>query len=192
MIATQATSDNVLIARIAQGDRLAMQVLYGRHHIRVFRFGLRLVGNGDLAEDLIRTVFLEVWRLAGKFAGRSAVSTWLLTMTRLQALPSLRGRNDVEPDGVTANAGNAIAGTSCDTDELTLNEDTAVALRKCLTALAPDHREIVDLAYYHGKSVGEVAEIVGIPESAVKTRLSDARRTLADLLDAAGVERGWS
>src|SRR5258708_34827933 len=65
--ATQATSDDVLIARIAQGDRLAMQVLYGRHHDRVLRFRLRLGRNDQIAVDLINEVFLDVWRQAGTF-----------------------------------------------------------------------------------------------------------------------------
>jgi RNA polymerase sigma-70 factor (ECF subfamily) len=64
-------------------------------------------------------------------------------------------------------------------------------LRKCLTSLSPEHREIVDLVYYHEKCVEEVAEIVGIPENTVKTRLFYARKKLADLLKAAGIERGW-
>ena len=73
---TPETTDEALIARIAQGDKTAMRVLYGRHHVRVFRFGLRLVRNEQLAEDLISEVFLDVWRQAGRFEGRSAVSTW--------------------------------------------------------------------------------------------------------------------
>src|SRR5882672_11287146 len=64
-------------------------------------------------------------------------------------------------------------------------------IRKCLTALSPEQREIVDLVYYHEKSVEEVAEIVSIPENTVKTRLFYARKKLAELLKAAGVERGW-
>ena len=76
--ANPATSDEVLIGRIANGDRIAMQVLFARHHVRVFRFVLRLVRNDATAEDLISEVFLDVWRQAGKFEGRSAVSTWLL------------------------------------------------------------------------------------------------------------------
>src|SRR5258705_11906778 len=75
-----------------------MQVLYGRHHVRVFRFGLRLVRNEQAAEDLISEVFLDVWRQAGKFEGRSAVSTWLLAITRFKALSALRRRKDVELD----------------------------------------------------------------------------------------------
>ena len=67
----------------------------------------------------------------------------------------------------------------------------AKSLRKCLEALSPEHREIIDLVYYHEKSVEEVAQIVGIPENTVKTRMFYARKKLAELLKAAGVERGW-
>jgi RNA polymerase sigma-70 factor, ECF subfamily len=58
-----------------------------------------------------------------------------------------------------------------------------------MDSLAPDHPEIVDLVYYHEKSVEEVAEIVGTPENTVKTPLFDARKKLAG--KAAGTERGW-
>jgi RNA polymerase sigma-70 factor (ECF subfamily) len=70
-------------------------------------------------------------------------------------------------------------------------KDTSQALRKCMSSLTPEHREIIDLVYYHEKSVEEVAGIVGIPENTVKTRLFYARKKLAELLKAAGVERGW-
>jgi len=99
-----SASDDVLIGRIAQGDRLAMQVLYGRHHVRVFRFGLRLVRDEQVAEELITEVFLDVWRQAGKFEGRSTVSTWLLAITRFKALSALRRRKDAELDDEAANA----------------------------------------------------------------------------------------
>ena len=88
----QTTSDEVLIARIANGDRLAMQVLFTRHHVRAYRFVLRLVRNEATAEDLISDVFLDVWRQAGKFEGRSAVSTWILSIARFKALSALRRR----------------------------------------------------------------------------------------------------
>ena len=188
MSAAQAIPDDLLIGRIAQGDRLAMQVLYGRHHVRVFRFGLRLVRDEQIAEDLISEVFLDVWRQARKFEGRSAVSTWLLAITRFKALSALRKRRDAELDDEAANA---IEDTSDDPEVAVQKKDTGAALRKCLTALSAEHREIVDLVYYHEKSVEEVAGIVGIPENTVKTRLFYARRKLADLLKAAGVERGW-
>jgi RNA polymerase sigma-70 factor (ECF subfamily) len=184
----QATTDDVLIARIAQGDRLAMQVLYGRHHVRVFRFALRLVRNESVAEDLISEVFLDAWRQAGKFEGRSAVSTWLLAITRFKALSALRRRAEAALDDETAEA---LQDTSDDPEVTAQKKDTGTVLRKCLEALSADHREIIDLVYYHEKSVEEVAEIVGIPENTVKTRIFYARKKLAELLKAAGVERGW-
>ena len=94
----QTTSDEILIGRIAKGDRLAMQVLYARHHVKVFRFVLRLVRNEATAEDLISEVFLDVWRQAGKFEGRSAATTWILAIARFKALAALRKRPEQELD----------------------------------------------------------------------------------------------
>ena len=184
----QATSDEVLIGRIANGDRLAMQVLFARHHVRVFRFVVRLVRNETTAEDLISEVFLDVWRQAGRFEGRSAVSTWMLAIARFKALSALRRRPDQELDEETAAA---IEDPSDDPGTVLEKKDKSVMLRKCLTALSAEHREIIDLVYYHEKSVEEVADIVGIPENTVKTRMFYARKRLAELLKAAGIDRGW-
>jgi RNA polymerase sigma-70 factor (ECF subfamily) len=184
----QATSDEVLIGRIAAGDRLAMQVLYARHHVRVYRFVLRLVRNESMAEDLISEVFLDVWRQAGKFEGRAAVSTWLLAIARFKALSELRRRPEEE---LSEEAAGAIEDTADTPDVALEKKDKGELLRKCLTELSPEHREIIDLVYYHEKSVEEVAEIVGIPEATVKTRMFYARKKLAELLKARGIERGW-
>jgi RNA polymerase sigma-70 factor, ECF subfamily len=184
----QATSDEVLIGRIANGDRLAMQVLFARHHVRVFRFVVRLVRNESTAEDLISEVFLDVWRQAGRFEGRSQVSTWLLAIARFKALSALRRRPDEELDDETAEA---IEDPSDDPEVALDKKDKSAAIRKCLEKLSAEHREIIDLVYYHEKSVEEVAQIVGIPENTVKTRMFYARKRLAELLKAAGIERGW-
>lgn len=184
----QATTDEDLIARIATGDRLAMQVLYARHHVRVFRFVLRFVRNEATAEDLISDVFLDVWRQANRFEGRSAVSTWLMSIARFKALSTLRKRPEEELDEERAAA---IEDHSDDPEVLVQKRDKGNALRQCLTALSPEHREVIDLVYYHEKSVEEVAAIVGIPEATVKTRMFYARKRLSELLKAAGVDRGW-
>src|SRR6266576_940355 len=184
----QATSDEVLIGRIASGDRLAMQVLFARHHVRVFRFVLRLVRDESTAEDLISEVFLDVWRQAGRFEGRSAVSTWLLAIGRFKALSALRRRPDEELDDETAEA---IEDPADDPEVVVAKKDKSAAIRKCLMGLSAEHREIIDLVYYHDKSVEEVAEIVGIPVNTVKTRMFYARKRLAELLKAGGIERGW-
>jgi len=183
-----ANSDESLIARIAQGDRLAMKVLYGRHHVRVYRFALRLTRDESVAEDLISEVFLDVWRQAGKFEGRSAVSTWLLAITRFKALSVLRRRKDAELDDETAAT---IEDTSDDPEVVLGKQDTGNALRQCIAALTPEHREVIDLVYYHEKSVEEAAAIMGIPENTVKTRMFYARKKLGELCKAAGIDRGW-
>jgi RNA polymerase sigma-70 factor (ECF subfamily) len=184
----QTSSDDVLIARIASGDRLAMQVLFARHHVRVYRFVLRLVRNEATAEDLISEVFLDVWRQAGKFEGRSAVSTWMLSIARFKALSALRRKPEQELDDETA----AAIEDQADDPEVTLaKKDKGAALRQCLTALSAEHREVVDLVYYHEKSVEEVARIVGIPEATVKTRMFYARKKLSELLKEQGIDRGW-
>jgi len=184
----QATSDEALIGRIASGDKVAMQVLFARHHVRVYRFVLRLVRDQTKAEDLISEVFLDVWRQAGKFEARSAVSTWLLAIARYKALSALRRRPDEELDDETAAA---IEDPGDDPETALEKKDKGEILRKCLTVLSPEHREIIDLVYYHEKSVEEVAEIVGIPGNTVKTRMFYARKRLSELLKAAGVDRGW-
>jgi RNA polymerase sigma-70 factor (ECF subfamily) len=184
----QATSDEALIGRIAGGDKLAMQVLFARHHVRVFRFVLRLVRDQTQAEDLISEVFLDVWRQAGRFEARSAVSTWLLAIARYKALSALRRRPDEELD---EEAAAAIEDPADDPEVALEKKDKGEILRKCLTALTPEHQEIIDLVYYHEKSVEEVAEIVGIPENTVKTRMFYARKRLAELLKAEGIDRGW-
>jgi RNA polymerase sigma-70 factor, ECF subfamily len=184
----QATSDEVLIGRIASGDRLAMQVLFARHHVRVYRFVLRLVRDESVAEDLISDVFLDVWRQAGRFEGRSAVPTWLLAIARFKALTALRRKPDEALDDETAQA---IEDQADDPEVALSKKDKSAAIRKCLMGLSAEHREIVDLVYYHEKSVEEVAVIVGIPENTVKTRMFYARKRLAELLSAAGIERGW-
>jgi RNA polymerase sigma-70 factor (ECF subfamily) len=163
-------------------------VLFARHHVRVYRFVLRLVRNEATAEDLISEVFLDVWRQAGKFEGRAAVSTWLLGIARFKALSVLRKRPEQELDEETAER---IEDHADDPEVALAKKDKGAALRECLTALSPEHREIVDLVYYHEKSVEEVAQIVGIPEATVKTRMFYARKKLSELLKSRGIDRGW-
>jgi RNA polymerase sigma-70 factor (ECF subfamily) len=184
----QTASDEVLIGRIADGDRLAMQVLFARHHVRVYRFILRLVRNEATAEDLVSEVFLDVWRQAGKFEGRSAASTWMLSIARFKALSALRRKTEQELDDAMAET---IVDDADDPHASLQKKDTGDVLRHAINTLSAEHREIIDLVYYHEKSVEEVAQIVGIPEATVKTRMFYARKKLGELLKQQGVDRGW-
>jgi RNA polymerase sigma-70 factor (ECF subfamily) len=92
--APDASSDVTLVNRIAAGDKHAMQALFARHRTPVYRWLLRFVGNETLAEDLLSEVFLDVWRQADRFEGRSSVSTWLMSIARFKALSARRRRTD--------------------------------------------------------------------------------------------------
>ena len=96
--AGESSSDEMLVERIAAGDKLAMQVLFARHRTSIYRWLLRFVGNETVAEDLLSDVFFDVWQQTGRFEGRSAVTTWLLSIARFKALSARRRRTDAELD----------------------------------------------------------------------------------------------
>jgi RNA polymerase sigma-70 factor (ECF subfamily) len=184
----KATSDEVLVQLIAGGDKDAMRVLFARHNVRVFRFLTRIVGNDATAEDLLNEVFLEVWRNAARFEARSQVSTWILAIARFKALASMRRRQHDELDD---EASEMIEDMS-DTPEIAVQKtERSALLQQCLQQLSVAHRQVVDLVYYHEQSIEEVAEIIGVPASTVKTRVFYARKRIAELMAERGLDRAW-
>jgi RNA polymerase sigma-70 factor (ECF subfamily) len=180
--AGETSSDTILIERIAAGDKLAMHALFARHRTPICRWLLRFVGNETVAEDLLSDVFFDVWQQAGRFEGRSTVSTWLLSIARFKALSARRRRTHAELNEVIE----ATVADSVDNAEVVLEKKhQAEMLRGALTKLSPEHREIIDLVYYHEKSVDEAAEILGVPSATVKTRMFYARKKLAVQVQAA-------
>src|SRR6516165_3695788 len=178
-------SDERLVEQVAAGDRVAMQVLYARHHLRVYRFVLRIVNDAATAEDLTSDAFLDVWKDASRFKGRSQVSTWILSIARYKALAALRRRTNDRLDNVIACS---IPDDADGPEAILQKENESAILRQCLTQLSPAHREVIDLVYYHEKSIAEVAEIIGAPPNTVKTRMFHARKRVAALLDARGFD----
>jgi RNA polymerase sigma-70 factor, ECF subfamily len=175
----EASTDEMLIARIAEHDSLAMRTLFARHQTRVYRFLLRLVRNEAIAEDIVSDVFLEIWRAASRFEARAPVSTWILAIARFKALSVMRRRVDEELDEDMADT---IADSSDDPEVALQHKHDAERIQQSLYQLSPAHAEVIDLVYYHGKSIKEVAEIVGMPEATVKTRMFYARKKLGGLL----------
>ena len=180
--AHDSVSDKTLIQRIAQGDQLSMRTLFARHRVALYHWLLRIVDDETLAEDLLSEVFLDVWRQAAFFEARSSVSTWLMAIARYKALSARRRRPDAELDEETVST----VPDSADNPEVALQKkNRAEALRQSLARLSPEHREVIDLVCYHGKSVKEAAEIVGINAATAKTRMFYARRRLAELVASA-------
>jgi RNA polymerase sigma-70 factor (ECF subfamily) len=184
--ATSAELDEALLREIAKGNQLAMRTLFMRHQVRVYRFILRMVRDRALAEDVVSEVFLAVWRQADRFEGRSAVSTWLLSIARHKALTSIKPQPVEQLDSETALA---IADPALDPEAEIRQKDSGTMLRQCLNALSPEHSEIIDLVYYQQKSIKEIADILGIPLNTVKTRMFYARKRLATSLKTAGFDR---
>jgi RNA polymerase sigma-70 factor, ECF subfamily len=180
------TSDEALLGLIASGDRSAMQVLYGRHNVRLFRFLMRLVDNRATAEDLVSEVFIEVWREAARFEGRSQVATWLLAIARHKALSALRRRSAEELDEEQLEL---VEDPADDPETVLEKSERSELLRDCLRELSPAHREIIDLVYYHERTIDDVASITGVPQSTVKTRMFYARKRIGELLAARGLAR---
>ena len=173
--AGETSSDTILIERIAAGDKLAMHALFARHRTPIYRWMLRFVGNETVAEDLLSDVFFDVWQQAGRFEGRSTVSTWLLSIARFKALSARRRRTHAELNEVIE----ATVADSVDNAEVVLEKKhQAEMLRGALTKLSPEHREIIDLVYYHEKSVDDAANILSIPAATVTTRMFYARKEI--------------
>ncbi len=175
----EGLSDLEVVKRIAGGDKRALETLYTRHSGRTFKFLFRLTADRAAAEDLTHDVFLEVWRGANRFEARSSVTTWILSIARYKALDARRKRRSLSEHD--------LPGRTEPTPEMTAMESsTGDYMRACLTKLSEEHREIIDLVYYHEKSVKEAGEILGIPENTVKTRMFYARKKLKEMLLAAG------
>lgn len=183
--AVESSSDETLIARIAQGDQLAMRTLFARHRVMLYRWLRRLIDDEALAEDLLSEVFLDVWRQAASFEARASVSTWLLAIARHKALSARRRRTDIAlDDEMAANLPDLADDPECALEK----KDRAASVRQCLDRLSPEHREVIDLVYYQEQSMESVATILGIPRGAAKTRVFHARKRLADELKKSGVD----
>lgn len=185
-MSTPIAADETLLGAIARGDRSAMQTLFGRHRVKVFHFVLRLVRNRATAEELTADVFLDVWRNARRFEGRSAAATWILAIARFKALSALRRSRERALDEIAAAR---LPDPSEGPEAALAHKNRGDVLRACLARLSLDHHEVIDLVYYHDKSIDEVAKIVNVPVNTVKTRMFHARRRLARQLEDAGLER---
>jgi RNA polymerase sigma-70 factor (ECF subfamily) len=178
--------DASFLLLIAQGDRRAMHMLFARYKARVYRYALRLTKDDAVAQDLVNEVFLAVWRQSARFEGRSKVCTWLLAIAGNLAAAALKRR---PLESLDQRLADSVPDLADDPEVVTGKLQENSILAACVSKLSPPHREIIDLIYYHDKSVTEVAEIIGVPRSTVKTRMFYARNEIAVLLKECGIER---
>ncbi|HET9273296.1 MAG TPA: sigma-70 family RNA polymerase sigma factor [Methyloceanibacter sp.] len=181
--------ERALLQAIAAGDAKALERLFARAQTRVFRFLTRMVKNQAIAEELLNEVFLSVWQNAHRYEGRSEPMTWMLSIAHNKAISALRKRTEVL--GIADEAAQDLVAEDDAPDVAVQKQDKSAKIKACIAELSPDHRTILDLVYYQEQSVAEVAEILGIPENTVKTRMFYARKKLSELLEARGIDRGW-
>ena len=181
--------ERALLKAIASGDAKALERLFAHAETRVFRFLMRVVKNQAIAEELLNEVFLTVWQNANRYEGRSEPMTWMLSIAHNKAISALRKRTEVT--GLAEEAGSDLAAEDDAPDVAVQKQDKSAKIRACIAELSPDHRTVLELVYYQEQSVAEAAEVLGIPEATVKTRMFYARKKLSELLLARGIDRGW-
>ena len=181
---TTAVDDDLeLLGRIARQDRVAFEKLYRRHYRRLFHFVTRIVRREDIAEEVVGDAMFAVWRGAGSFEGGSSVSTWLFAIGYRQALKAL-DRN--RKHSVVDSDDEALAAV-VDSDPVANPEAAAasaaetVRLQQAVASLGDHHRVVVELTAL-GHTYPEIAEIVGVPENTVKTRMFHARQLMKRFL----------
>ncbi|HEY3236767.1 MAG TPA: sigma-70 family RNA polymerase sigma factor [Polyangiaceae bacterium] len=173
------TRHRELIARIAHGDPEALAELGASFQRSLFYYLLRLIGDASMAEEVLQDTLLAAWNSAHRFERRSTVQTWLLGIARRQAHNTMRRRSlpmadfaeiavlparDPVPEAVV------LAGTQ--------REELATAMSQLSSA----HREVLVLIFGQGLSYAETAQVAGVPEGTIKSRLSNAKRALRVLL----------
>jgi RNA polymerase sigma-70 factor (ECF subfamily) len=169
--------DNDLVARVARGDEDAFLALYDRYSGRVYGLTLRILGDRMLAEEATQDTFLKLWNRAGLFrAERGSLVVWLLTIARRTALDRLRLESRRPALSESYDIGDGWH-TLADANSLS-EENRWHSLSFAVQSLSPEHRQVIELAYYQGMSQSEIAEVLGWPLGTVKTRMRAALENL--------------
>jgi RNA polymerase sigma-70 factor (ECF subfamily) len=196
--------DEVLVRRLIDGSQDALAQLYDRHAQTVYGAAVRVSRDHGVAADVVQETFLALWDRAELFdSSLGSLRAWLHTIARNRAVDRLRAarRHDRaavfstfigagEDDGTVAEwlvaAGSPVAmGGAAESPEMALSaRETRHALAEAVSALEPNERAVIELAYAAGLSQSEVAERLGWPLGTVKTRTRRALRRLRDGLEA--------
>ncbi|MGQ9477677.1 MAG: RNA polymerase sigma factor [Candidatus Bipolaricaulia bacterium] len=168
-----------LIARIADGDRDAWGRLFQCYAGRIYRYALTMIHEQALAEEVVQETMLAIWKGAKGFRGSSKPSTWILGIARHKALDKLRSERQSAKLQEDHDEPDAAGEPEGEVARQLLGE----RVRAALGELPREHRETVILAFYHGLSYQEIAELMGCPAGTVKSRMFYAKERLRALLE---------
>lgn len=173
--------DHHLVRAIAQGDAHALHQLYGRYGPGLLNYLAGRLDDTPLAEEILQDVMLAVWHNAAGFRGESSVRTWLFSIARHRAINAHHRR----PPTAAPLLDNIESDTGAWRIEQVAQRD---ALSDAFQKLPDDHREVLELTFYHGLSRIEAASVLDVPEGTVKSRLSRAKTTLRRILRKEGID----
>jgi RNA polymerase sigma-70 factor (ECF subfamily) len=183
-----------LLPAAQAGDREAMERLLKRAQGAAYRFSLFVCGHADDADDAMQEALLKTFRFVGQIKEPAAFRTWLYRTVKNACLISRRKR--VHEPAHLLSLDDPLGGDDGSTqtldppdrgpqpDEVMVNTRLRLALKGALQKLSPEFRMIVFLREIEGLSTREVADVVGISEANVKTRLHRARLALRQHLEA--------
>lgn len=179
-------ADRQLLRCVARGDESAFGELYQRYGASVYNYLLRLIRERSVAEEVLQETFVAVWEGAGRFRGRSRVSTWLFRIAHHKAVDWLRrlGPAALDEDDESLPAGDCPE----EAVEVTLCADR---LQSALAHLSFDHRAALEAVFFYGLSYREAARVLGCPVGTVKSRIHQAKRQLVAWLKREGVESSF-
>ena len=182
-----SAADVALLARVAAGDRTAVDDLYERFRRPAYALARRVLADDTLAEDVLQDVFVSIWRDSSGFdRGRGTVSSWVLTMVHHKAVDAVRREESHRRRQARAEDELALDAPvqEGDMDDEVSDRMDADRVRSALRALPDAQREALTLAYYGGYTQREVAALTGAPLGTVKTRMLAGMRRLKGTLDA--------
>ncbi|MGD1856165.1 MAG: sigma-70 family RNA polymerase sigma factor [Leptolyngbyaceae cyanobacterium] len=178
-------TDAALVLSLRQGDKSALAVLYDRYSRLVYTVAFRILNNGPEAEDLTQEIFLNLWQKQAYDPSRSALSSFLSTVTRNRAIDRVRSRSNRRRI-LKGMAPQTVPDFSVPVEQASQGERSQ-RVRAALQNLPEKQRELLWLAYFHGFSQSEIASHTNIPLGTVKSRMRQGllklKGTLQDLVD---------
>ena len=171
--------DLALIQRVVTKDRHAFETLYQRYYQRLYGYLLKMLRRTDLVEEVLNDVMMVVWSDAGRFNHQSKFSTWMFGIAYNKALKAFHkaSRHPSEPETEIPETVDLNG-----PERALLQQESRETLGQALQALSPDHRSVIEFAFFHGFSYSEIAEMMDCPVNTVKTRIFHARKRLGQLL----------
>ncbi|MEM1268880.1 MAG: RNA polymerase sigma factor [Bacteroidota bacterium] len=173
--------DKHLVQAFQAGDEFAFVSLYNRYKTRVYAFCLKMLGDEELARDVLQETFVRAYENKHRLAQASSFRSWLFTIARNQSLNTIRKRERIVKLDDRSDAQPRADERDTPISRLEKNERIAL-VNRFLAELKPEYREVIILREYQNLSYEEIAAVTRNTVSSVKSRLFKARRKLAGLL----------